>query len=188
MCSPYPTSISLSMKHVIRCPGYMSAGKICGQRRERKLQTWVFFPLGSQVLVWLLKDQGFILHTKWNCVVLIQLFPLYRFVQILYLLCPLGGTFTELQRQNPSKLQVVNSKSRRRAKELKGKCLKLVFITFSDFLVNCKFQWTLSGTGAEFSERSSASIDVNRKMILEISTALSNLALRSLGVTVVGTS
>lgn len=42
------------------------------------------------------------------------------------------------------------------------------FITFSDFLVNCNFQWTVSGTGTEFSDRSSASADVNRKMILEI--------------------
>lgn len=66
--------------------------------------------------------------------------------------------------------------------------MKLVFITFSDFLVNCKFQWTLSGTGAEFSERSSASFDVNGKMVLEISMALTNAALRILGVTAVGTS
>lgn len=109
-------------------------------------------------------------------------------MKILYLLHPLGGTFTKLQRQNPSKLQVLNSKSRRHAKELNGKCLKLVFITFSDFLVNCKFQWTLSGTGPEFSERCSASVDVNGKMILEISAALSNAALRISGVTAVGTS
>lgn len=106
-------------------------------------------------------------------------------MKILYPLHPLGGTFTKLQRQNPSKLQVVNSKSRRRAEELNGKCLKLGFITFSDFLVNCKFHWTLSGTGAEFRKRCSVSVDVNGKMILEISTTLSYTALRISGVTAV---
>lgn len=66
MCSPYPTSRSLSMKHEIPCPGQVSAGKTCGQRRERKLYTWVLCPLEIQILVWLLKEQGFIFQKQWS--------------------------------------------------------------------------------------------------------------------------
>lgn len=67
----------------------------------------------------------------------------------------------------------------------RGSVWNCFFITFSVFLVNCKFSVDIIWYRCWTSERSFAPVDVNGKKILEISKALSNPALRILGVTAV---
>lgn len=167
MCSPDPTSIFLSVKHEIPCPGQVSAGKACGQRRERKLYTWVLCPLGIQILVWLLKEQGFILHKLWSLCWFIS-FPCTNLWKssIFYILGEELSQYCRGKTHQNFKWWTLNQEDMPR--NLRQSVWNWFFITVSGFLGNCNFQWTVSGTGTEFSDRSSASADVNGKMILEI--------------------
>lgn len=121
MCFLYPTSISLSMKHPIFSVSPLSI-------RKTGVSS---IPWGARFCFAHGVERGWVGLT---------LSPVLVFIDSLSSLSFVGNlSQSSSGRQNLSKLGMRNSKSRKTARELQGKCLKRLFITLSLFFVNCKF-------------------------------------------------